>query len=119
MVEAKWSTEEFPGWDLLPASPWNYGLAVDKNRIRSQVPVELGSVSSDPWAESPIRLSVPMRRIPGWEATTGSGDGGRKRFTPPLPKLSSDSIAAQRETVTLVPFGSTHLRITVFPDAGL
>lgn len=40
VVEAKWSTPEFPGWDAVAAIPWNYGIGVDETKLLSQIQVK-------------------------------------------------------------------------------
>ena len=71
-VEPKYTTEEFPGWEATPASEWNYGLAVDTEKLESEVHVRnnLGPVhraNCRPVGKSSVTLSVPVRKIEGWE----------------------------------------------------
>jgi hypothetical protein len=122
-VEPKFTTEDFPSWEATPASDWNYGLAVDPERLESEVQVNnnsgpvAGPISGsiiDPWENPPITLSVPARKIEGWELQANP-DKPEQKFTPPLPDLSLNRPAGEVERVTLVPYGSTQLRLTVFP----
>jgi hypothetical protein len=126
-VEPKFTTEEFPSWEAMPASAWNYGLALDPEKLESEVRVEIkpgpvpapiaGSIPgpiSDPWENPPVTLSVPVRKIEGWELQTNP-DRPEQKFTPPLPDLSLNRPAGEVERVSLVPYGSTQLRLTIFP----
>jgi hypothetical protein len=67
-----------------------------------------------PWENPPVTLSVPVRKIEGWELQANPGQPEQK-FTPPLPDLSLNRPAGEVERVSLVPYGSTQLRLTVFP----
>ena len=122
-VEPKFTTEEFPSWEATPASAWNYGLASIPEKLESEVRVENipgpapGSIPGpivDPWENPPVTLSVPARKIEGWELQANP-DQPEQKFTPPLPDLSLNRPAGEVERVSLVPYGSTQLRLTVFP----
>jgi hypothetical protein len=118
-VEPPFSTEDFPGWEATPVSEWNYGLAIDPERLESEVLIKNipgpvpGSVIA-PWENPPVTLSVPVRKIEGWELQANP-DKPEQKFTPPLPDLSLNRPAGEVERVSLVPYGSTQLRLTVFP----
>jgi hypothetical protein len=114
-VEPTFTTEDFPSWEATPASDWNYGLALDPERLESEVHVKNspGPVE-DPWENPPTTLSVPVRKIEGWELQANP-DQRQQKFTPPLPDLGMNRPAGEVERVTLVPYGSTQLRLTVFP----
>lgn len=55
-----------------------------------------------------------MRKIEGWELQVNPSRPTQK-FTPPLPDLSCSEVSGMVERVTLVPYGSTELRMTIFP----
>lgn len=126
------STPEFPAWDLYPASAWNYALALDPQNLERDVKVLLGKISDHPWslAAAPVMLQVPARRVIGWrlqKKTSTITSHGRKKwrvkgdftFTPQLPNPDSlpKRLGKRLETVTLVPYGCSKLRITIFPFA--
>lgn len=126
------STKAFPSWNLYPASAWNYALALNSRNLRDNVEVVHLPASIDPWSidSAPSELRVPARRIrnwkivkkkkiiaelvPGAKTTKLTGDFG---FTPtlPSPETIAKRSAKKVETVTLVPYGCTKLRISVFP----
>lgn len=142
-VEEKWqvdptdlrSTPDFPGYNLYAASPWNYALAIRDQDLVKTVEVIQKPVTSNPWSirTAPLELRVPARRVAGWElrrqksilASRWFPGGfidvtikGDYRFTPPLPaaKGLAKRLSRKVETVTLVPYGCTKMRIAIFPE---
>ncbi|HKR28553.1 MAG TPA: hypothetical protein VJS11_13910, partial [Acidobacteriaceae bacterium] len=117
VVEEKWSTEAFPGWEARPASAWNYGLAVDAAKLETQVQVQKQAIAEegfDPWAKPPVSLTVPTRKIAGWELQ-GNPEKPEQKFTPPLPEVETAQVSETVERIRLEPYGSTKLRVTIFP----
>jgi hypothetical protein len=116
VVEEKWSTAEFPGWDATPVTPWNYGIAVDETKLLSQVELKRSGMTADPWIDPPLSLTVPLRRIPGWDLRIDPRNPAHK-LTPSLPEPADGAGKGMGESVTLMPYGATHLRLTIFPKA--
>jgi len=131
------ATPDFPAFNLYPASPWNYALCVTEKTLSTAVEVVHRPCTSDPWSidTAPIELRVRARRVAGWKierkrsvtglypnATFTGFEPVQKKgdfmLTPQLPDPATlpARLAKKVETVTLVPYGCTKLRITIFPQ---
>jgi len=127
----------FPGYRLLPASPWAFGLAVDEACLAQMAKVSWNPASGFPLDQPALRVSVPARRVHGWalvetdqviRALPSFENGkfsmlegpldGHFTLTPPLPDPGSlpGCLADEIEWIDLVPYANTLLRLTVFPD---
>lgn len=102
----------WPGWEVSPTTPWNYGLVIDPKQPAA-ASLELvrkpGPVPDEPFTHdtTPLAIRAKARRIPQWKT------GLEKWITPlqPSPVLSTEPL----ESVTLIPMGAARLRITAFP----
>jgi hypothetical protein len=99
----------FPALDIRPDGPWNYALAVNSVADLKLVANENINYPFDPGV-SPLVIKAPARRVKGWALV-------ENRYTPPLPARDKVECEGRVETITLVPYGSTRLRIGVFPVA--
>jgi DUF1680 family protein len=93
-------------WEILPTSPWNYGLRVAPGNAALRV-VER-AVGPTPFAREspPVEIEVTGRRVPEWQMEDGSAG-----TLPQSPVISRE----KDETLRLVPYGTARLRITAFP----
>jgi hypothetical protein len=135
------ATTEFPAWELTAVSTWNYALCLDESSLNELVQIQWNSPASrTPFdsAQPFITLRVPARRVEGWDiverqgvlqqnnwVSRGKWRSGMRRvkgtfaFTPqlPSPRTLKARLGQEIEWIDLVPYGSTLLRMTVFPQA--
>jgi len=102
------TSADFPAWDKRPASPWAYALAFTSSEPASQVKMLSKPIKGFPWDPQnvPIELQAPAKAISNWTLSPTTGNPG----FPADPKFTGMS-----QTITLVPYGATTLRLTVFP----
>ena len=99
---------EFPHCDyqVLPKSPWNYGLCIDKDNLEDSLKVEelpLGDCPFSPQG-APVAIRLKGRKI-DWEMERGAAT--------PAPRM--DWISEKQEELRLIPYGCTNLRMTEMP----
>jgi hypothetical protein len=102
-------------FEVRPTTPWNYGLVASGEGLAGLEFVEqpIGERPFSPEGAGVIGR-VKARRIPDWKLERGwAGE-----LSPPDAAWADPSRPASREpeeTVTLIPFGCTNIRITEFP----
>lgn len=96
---------DFKCWSITPAAPWNYTPALGKGEKPEVVLIQTEGYPYDE-ASTPCRLRLPVRRVKDWGLEEG-------RYTPTLPTEFETEGAI--DTLELIPYGATTLRLTVFP----
>jgi DUF1680 family protein len=102
-------TNEWPAYEVLPATPWNYGLVM--GRDAADPLVRLASRRTPPYQpfvpqEAPIVLLAKARRVPAW-----GEEGKMVGPVPASPAVGEGPV----EEIELIPMGCARLRITSFP----
>ena len=103
-------TDDWPEYEVLAKSGWNYGLILSSINERSirQKTKKNDDENIFTQENAPINLQVQARRIPEWVAD-------RQNVVGLLPQSPIQSQQPD-ETLTLIPMGSARLRITAFPS---
>jgi len=98
---------KWPAFEILPASPWNYGLELDSSSFK--VEKRAWPADNNPFtnAAAPIVLKAKGKKIPSWTIDKYGLCG----VLPQSPVASAEPL----EELTLVPMGGARLRISAFP----
>ncbi|RYG70850.1 hypothetical protein EON80_06650 [bacterium] len=91
-------------YEVLPTTAWNYALVPEVSRFE----IKETTISSRPFEarQFPVILNAPAHLIPEW---------GLENDSAAVPPTSPVATTQPEVTVNLVPYGSTHLRISEFP----
>lgn len=110
----KYSDDPWPGYEVFPTTPWNYGLVLDSGSPAASFEVvkKGGALPAQPFTpeDAPITLRGKARRIPPW-TQEANGLIGAVRQSP----VRSDEPV---EEVMLIPMGCARLQVSAFPTIG-
>jgi hypothetical protein len=98
---------------IKPNASWNYGIYADSLTFDDDAAL-IPDIPFSATAAAPVVVRAKAKRIPSW------GTAGGARGIAPLPH-SPLSSSEPTEDIVLVPYGSTNIRVSVFPqlcDAG-
>jgi hypothetical protein len=103
----------FDEFEVRPTMPWNYALQLNPSDPAGSFAFTNLTTPANPFdpAQPSVGLLASARQVPGWT----NGWRGTHAFEPPTSPVASTSSLA---TVTLVPFGAQHLRLSWLPYLG-
>jgi len=95
-------------WEVFPATPWNYALALNWSAPERSFTVKEQKVPQQPFSfeGAPVILEGRARRLPEWGIETDSAG-----VLPVSPVESKQP----EEPIRLIPYGAAKLRVTDFP----
>jgi hypothetical protein len=96
-----------------PTTTWNYALQLDPAHPNDDFTFNDLTTPTNPFdpAQNPVTLTGSAKLLPDWTV----GWRGTQAFEPPVSPVAAGGALT---TVTLVPFGSQHLRVSWFPYLG-
>jgi hypothetical protein len=105
---------QWPSYEILPTTPWNYGLVLKAKNPEESFAVKRGTWPANDFPftpdAAPITMRVKAKRIPEWTLDRY----GLCSVLQDSPVKSDEPV----ETVTLIPLGAGRLRISAFPVIG-
>ncbi|HLP37689.1 beta-L-arabinofuranosidase domain-containing protein [Lacibacter sp.] len=98
-----------PFYEVFAKTPWNYGITIDAvNKLQFNIK-ENAAPALMPWnlQNAPVTITTTGKLIENWKEYNHSAG--------PQPRSRVETGNRQTQTITLVPYGCTTLRIAQFP----
>ena len=115
MKNSRWQESvdpgKWPSWQIIPSSPWNYGLLFDNNHLNQSFTIvrKKWPANNFPFTPDavPIQIKAKGKKIPSWILDKF----GLCAVLPAYPARTNQP----KENITLIPMGAARLRISAFP----
>jgi hypothetical protein len=103
----------FQDTEIFPASAWNYALDISKSPLKNQIKVVKSAMPVNPYDTeiSPVELKVKAKQLESWTLDYGKSAALDVPYSPVISN-------SQSEEISLVPFGSENVRLSIFPTIG-
>jgi len=94
--------------EIYPLTDWNYALDIDDKDLAKSIELKIKKINDMPFSPdgAPIEIKVKGRKIPEWKIDKNAA------AAPPKSPISSNE---PLDELTLIPYGSSNLRVTEFP----
>ena len=113
--EKKNIKEEGDFYEVYPTTSWNYGIVsnVIENPAKNSKVIEKPLKKEFVWnsANAPIEIQINARKIPGWILVNGVAH----QPVTPRDGIYLGEVSEKQDTITLIPYGCSKLRIVAFP----
>ncbi|MCK4601957.1 MAG: hypothetical protein KAU28_05795, partial [Phycisphaerae bacterium] len=108
-IWSKADRNKWPGWEVFPTTPWNYGLVIDDLKKAFKVVTRKGALADQPWTPeaAPVQIKAKAKPIDKWKL-------GKDKTVGEL-QVSPIKAAGTTRTITMIPLGCARLRMSVLP----
>jgi hypothetical protein len=110
----------FPAVEFTPASEWRFALDPALRSTLTQIKVVESPMTANPFAtgQSPVHLELPLHRLPNWKPDWTAQPTRADAYVVTPANLPSKRELRNPDPATpqtMVPYGSTHIRLTTLP----